>query len=98
MEIVLLLFGFVIGLVVAWFFLGASHTQQLASQEAELRLEMSQANEDLAHERAAHEKTKQRLSETQAKEASAIKRAENLETDLGAKGAELERVRDSEEK
>jgi len=98
MEILWLLIGLVIGFLIAWFFLGSRHRQELAKREAELMEENRQANEDLERLREAHETTKQRLSEAEAKEASAVERAESLEADLNAGREALERERDAHEK
>ena len=97
MEFVWLLIGFVIGLLVAWYFLGTRHSQQLAKREAELREETQRANEDLERLREAHETTKQNLSEAQVKEASAVERAQSLEAGLSASRDDLERLSETHE-
>ena len=54
-------------------------------------------NEDLERLREAHETTKQRLAEVDAKEASAVERGATLEADLNTSREELERVKAADE-
>ena len=71
MEFLWLIIGFIIGLLVAWFYLDARHKKQSAEREAELLQNSRQADEALGREKDAHNATKQRISELEAKQASA---------------------------
>ncbi|MDH3663404.1 MAG: hypothetical protein OEU92_25885 [Alphaproteobacteria bacterium] len=82
----------VIGLLVAWYFLGTRHRQQMAKREEELRKETQQAKDDLGRLRLAHETTKKHLSDVQAKEAVAIERAKSLKAELSTNREELGRL------
>jgi predicted flap endonuclease-1-like 5' DNA nuclease len=82
MEILWLIIGFIIGLLVAWFYLGARHRKQSAEREAELRENSRQAEEALAREENVHAATRQRMSELETQHASARERADSLTGEL----------------
>lgn len=65
MEILWLIVGFLIGLLVAWFYLDARYKKQSAEREAELLHGRREAEEAVERERDAHNTTKQRVSELQ---------------------------------
>ncbi len=66
MEILWLIIGFIIGLLVAWFYLDARYKRQSAEREAELLQNSRQAEAALERERDAHNTAKQRITELES--------------------------------
>ena len=66
MEILWLIIGFVVGLLVAWFYLDARYKRQSAEREAELLQNSRQAEAALERERDAHNTAKQRITELES--------------------------------
>ena len=69
MQILWLVIGFVLGVLLAWYYLDRQHKQRMAKREAEF-LEGSRAAREALHtERDHHQETRQLLSDLRSKAA-----------------------------
>lgn len=93
MDILSLVTGLIIGLVVAWFFLNVRFNKRMESREAELSAAKRKVEEALEQANNAHAATQKRLTDLEAKEATAAAQIASLGADLNAAGEELENVK-----
>ena len=82
MSILWLIIGFIIGLLVAWFYLNARYKNQSAEREVELLDNSRQAEEALERERGAHNTTKQRVPELETQHTLAREQTASLTAEL----------------
>ena len=92
MDFVWLVIGFVIGLLVAWFYLDARYKRQSAEREAKLLNNIRQAEEALEREKDAHNTTMQRISELEAQHTLAREQTASLTAELKKSEENLERA------
>ena len=93
MAILWLIIGFIVGLLVAWFYLDAQYRKQSAENEAKLLQDCRQAEAALERERDAHNATGQRVSELEAQHSSARQQTASLTTDLQTSQKQLEQAK-----
>ena len=93
MEILLLIIGFIIGLLVAWFYLEARYKKQSAEREAELLQGKREAEEALEREREAHNSSKQQVSELETHHALAREQTSSLTAELKTSQESLEQAK-----
>jgi len=89
MEILWLIIGFIIGLLVAWFFLDARYKKKAAEHEAELLQGRREAEAALERESNAHNTTKQRISELETQHTLAREQTTSLTAELKTSQEEL---------
>jgi predicted flap endonuclease-1-like 5' DNA nuclease len=92
MDILWLVIGFIIGLLVAWFYLNARYKNQVAEREAELLQNGRQTEEALERERDAHNTTKQRISELETQHALEREQTASLTAELKTSQENLEQA------
>ena len=93
MAFLWVIIGFIVGLLVAWFFLNARYNEQTAENEAKLLQDGRQAEEALERERDEHNATRQRVSELEAQHTSARQQSASLTTDLQTSQKQLEQAK-----
>ena len=93
MEILWILLGLVIGVLLAWFFLGARHRDALARQESSWTERLREAEAQTEEQRTLHEGAKTALAEAQSREAAAGQRVTALESELADNSQALEDAR-----
>jgi len=93
MEFLWLIIGFIIGLLVAWFYLDARYKRQSAEREAELVDNIRQAEAALEREKDAHNTTKQRISELETQHTLAREQTASLTAELKKSEEDLERAK-----
>ncbi len=92
MSILWLIIGIIIGLLVAWFYLGARYKKQSEEREAELLQGRRETEVALERERDGHNSTKQRIPELEAQHALAHKHATSLTGELKTSQEKLEQA------
>jgi predicted flap endonuclease-1-like 5' DNA nuclease len=92
MEILWLIIGFIIGLLVAWFYLDARYKKQSAEREAELLKGRQEAEEALERERDAHNTAKQRVAELENQHAKAREERASASAKLQASQEKLAQI------
>ncbi len=92
MDFLWLIIGFIIGLIVAWFYLGARHKKLSAEREAALLQGKREAEEALERERDAHNAAKQRASELETQYALAREETSAVSAELKTSEEKLAQV------
>jgi F0F1-type ATP synthase membrane subunit b/b' len=92
MSILWLIIGFVIGLLVAWFYLDTRYKRLSAERQAELLNNTRQAEEALEREKDAHNTTTQRISELETQQTLAREQAASLTAELKKNEGNLEQA------
>ncbi len=98
MDILWFLIGVIVGALVAWLYFSWRFKKNSAKREADFRLEKRNFQAAAEGEREAHKKTRNLLSELEAKKSSAVDQIAVLDSELAALGQQLEVERSEHDK
>ena len=92
MSILWLIIGFIIGLLVAWFYLNARYKKQAAESEMQLVQNRRHAEEALERERDEHNATRQRIPELETQHTLAREQTASLAAELNTNEEKLQQA------
>ena len=92
MSFLWLIIGFIIGLLVAWFYLNARYKKQAAESEMQLLQNRRHAEEALERERDEHNATRQRIPELETQHTLAREQTASLAAELKTNEEKLQQA------